>query len=155
MERVSDVGGSGSEELKKCLPLHSCYSWMFVKENPHKLKCIYGRIHLIQNLESICSMKHPFEVKYSLSLLEWFIHIIVRWRIHLLFTLLKWYIFHHITSTLKKIFQRFILSFSNNCYTRYSFFFTYLLQLSIIWKFIYLSARLIDLFTSITSLLFT
>ena len=42
---VCEAGGSGSEELRKCppLPLQSCDSWMFVKENPDRKKvvCFY------------------------------------------------------------------------------------------------------------------
>ena len=32
------AGGSGSEELGKHLPLESCDSWIFVKENPDRKK---------------------------------------------------------------------------------------------------------------------
>ena len=31
-------GGSGSEEIGKHLPLQSCDSWIFVKENPDRKK---------------------------------------------------------------------------------------------------------------------
>ena len=39
-ESVCEAGGSGSEELKNALPLplQSCDSWMFVKENPDRKK---------------------------------------------------------------------------------------------------------------------
>ena len=32
------AAGSGSEELRKNLPLESCDSWIFVKENPDRKK---------------------------------------------------------------------------------------------------------------------